>query len=238
MRSSRACVLSAPVVIVAVCLALLAPGVSSGAEPRGPEALWDAYPLKPRAAPRTDASSTRKLPRTVAQIESAGGDFPTTTVLIALAMLGVGVVAGVRWRRAATAPAGPAAPTALRSARARAWDTLAERFDGDPWPGGAEARWRCEIVWVRGYRTSRFRAVAMAPGRGRKHVLASTAPFPWTFKEEPDAELAKCRVPLEELATRLRHAGWESTDPGNDWWKARFVWTRPEPPPEGGIDER
>jgi hypothetical protein len=234
--------ISLPVVAMAICLALLAPGAASAAKQHGPKALWDAYPLTPRGAERTDASS-RNVPRAVAQIETAGSSFPITTVLIAVAMLGVGVVAGRRWRRlagasAATVTTAPPAMARLKPARARPWDTLAELFDGRPWAGDAEAHWRCEIIWVSGYRTSRFRAVAMAPGRRRRQVLASTAPFPWMFRSDPDPERAKFRVAVQGLATRLRNRGWESTDPGDDWWNARFVWTRPEPPPKGGIDER
>jgi hypothetical protein len=58
------------------------------------------------------------------------------------------------------------------------------------------------------------------------------------WRADPDAERAKYRVPVQALASKLREAGWESTDPGDHWWNARFVWTRPGPPPRGGLDER
>jgi hypothetical protein len=104
-----------------------------------------------------------------------------------------------------------------------------DRFGRVPWPAGTEVRWRCEITRHLGLVHADFRAVAHEPGRRRPVEIARTCTHtrPGWGVEAPEAELTDA---VQELASALRHAGWEPVRQGRDWFAARFVWLRPEPP--------
>ena len=138
---------------------------------------------------------------------------------------------------ASTAP-----PEVARAPRRRAPSPA----DADPWTdvalqlaaepavavADAEARWSCRIRWRSGWRTSRFEAIAMPPGRKRGPCIAASPGFSWTFKADPDPELPAIRAAVAGLRSELLAAGWAPAGLGRQWYAHRFAWTRDEDPPE------
>ncbi|HEX2032013.1 MAG TPA: hypothetical protein VHL78_11535, partial [Actinomycetota bacterium] len=103
-----------------------------------------------------------------------------------------------------------------------AWDPgEAER----PWPEAAEL-WSCQIDWKPGYRKSTFRAMAAAPGARKRRPIAESAPIRWTLMGDADPDVPEVVAALRDLIAAVEAAGWERTDPGNDWFQQRFLWRR------------
>jgi hypothetical protein len=207
--------------IIAAGLCLAGP-VPAALGDSNPQALWDSYPLKPSDA-KTRAKVRAIERRTPIADRSAGGTGLPVAGLLVVAGLVAGAVAVRRLR--------PAAQRLLdRAPELHPTDPVAGWFYRVPWPREAESRWRSEIVWCSGYRTSRFRAVVMAPGRRRRRTLKRSCAYRWMLRWEPDPERAAFRIPFEQLITTLMDEGWQPTKPGPKWWSVRFVWTRPGAP--------
>jgi hypothetical protein len=205
---------------VGLCLAVPAPAALGDSNPH---ALWDAYPLKPGDA-KTRAKVERAIARQgpIADRGAGGTGFPVIALLVV-----AGIVGGALVLRRVR----PAAHRLLaRAPEVHPSDAVAGWFERVPWPGEAEARWRSEIIWCSGYRTSRFRAVVIAPGRHRRRTLKRTCAYRWMFRWDPDPARAAFRVPFERLINDLMAEGWQPTKPGPKWWSARFVWNRPGAP--------
>ena len=170
---------------------------------------------------------------------------------------------GEAWyaRRYAWAPEPPPAPAArpapattavtappevARAPRRRApspaaadpWTDVALQLAAEPAVAMEDAgtRWSCRIRWRSGWRTSRFEAIAMPPGRKRGPCIAASPAFSWTFKADPDPELPAIRAAVAGLRSELLAAGWAPAGIGRQWYAHRFAWTRDEGPPETATD--
>jgi hypothetical protein len=93
-------------------------------------------------------------------------------------------------------------------------------------------RWRCRIRWRAGWRSSRFEAIVMPPGKKRGPCIAASAEFAWTFKADPDPGLPEVRAAVAALRAELRAAGWEPAGIGRQWYAHRFAWTSDDDPPD------
>jgi hypothetical protein len=127
-------------------------------------------------------------------------------------------------------PAGPSLPRTLEHASA---EPLPEGWRPWrwPWPEGTEALWRCEIVWDAGYRSSRFRAVVLKPGRfHRPQPITASEEFRWLLKEDPETTDPQYVEAVRAMTQELVDAGWEPTERGSRWWSRRFVSHGDEPP--------
>jgi hypothetical protein len=207
------------IAVAGLCLAVAPPVALGDSNPR---ALWDSYPLNASNA-KTRAKVRAIERRTPIAERSAGGTgFPIVGLLVVVGVVGGALV--VRRVR-------PVAHRLLdRAPDVHPSDPVAGWFDRVPWPREAESRWRTEIVWCSGYRTSRFRAVVMAPGRHRRRTLKRSCAYRWMFRWDPDPSRAAFRVPFEQLIADLMNEGWQPTAPGPKWWSVRFVWPRPGAP--------
>ncbi len=124
-------------------------------------------------------------------------------------------------------PPAPPPPRAKPAARAQA-PVIAPRV---AWPEGTEAAWRCEITWHSGYLRSEFRAQVNAPGARRRRAVATSPSFKNLMKDPADVPRPELASAVRDLAIALEAQGWTSVQRGGRWYRLRFVWTRPEPPP-------
>ncbi len=92
-----------------------------------------------------------------------------------------------------------------------------------PWPE-AESEWTCEIDWKAGYRKSAFRAMAAAPGPGRRRPIAESTPIRWTLMAEPEPPTPEMVKAVKAIVAGLEAAGWERTGAGGAWYALRFLW--------------
>lgn len=133
--------------------------------------------------------------------------------------------------RTAVAARPAAAPPPPPSEAADPWtDVALELADEAVVPDAAE-RWRCRIRWRAGWRSSRFEAMAMPPGRKRGPCIAASPEFNWTFKADPDPALPEVRSAIAALRSELRAAGWVPAGIGRQWYAHRFAWTGDDDPP-------
>jgi hypothetical protein len=109
-------------------------------------------------------------------------------------------------------PQAPAAGPARRFARVA------------PWPEEADQLWTCELDWKAGYRKAAFRAMAGAPGGGKRRPLGESAPVKWALKTEPEPPTPELAVRVRSLVDALEAAGWEHIGRGRHWYEQRFVW--------------
>jgi hypothetical protein len=100
-----------------------------------------------------------------------------------------------------------------------------------PWPAGTSDAWRCEIEWVAGYRTSRFRVVVRGPGCRRGRVIARSRAFRWLLNGAPKPQRTDHVEAVGSLAVALVAAGWEPIEPGTHWYARRYVWPGAKTPP-------
>jgi hypothetical protein len=100
------------------------------------------------------------------------------------------------------------------------------------WPDDTGALWRCEIRWHGGWRTSRFEALAVPPGKKRGPRVAASPEIKWMLMGDPDPKLPSVRTALVELRAALRTAGWEPAGRGRHWYALRFAWRGEGPPPD------
>ena len=131
------------------------------------------------------------------------------------------------WAAATAAPAPATAP-----ARAEPAPVKARFVRPVEWPAGSETLWRCEIKWHAGYVNSRFEAVAHAPKRRRRAVVAQSDVYKWLLMGDPGEGVAAYTKEITALAARLTAAGWEPAGRGRHWYELRFLWRREGPPPE------
>jgi hypothetical protein len=129
------------------------------------------------------------------------------------------------------APASPAAPLsnapeALRPPDAEPEPVVpARRFArAQPWPEEAETLWTCEIAWKAGYLKSTFRAMAGAPGSGRRKSIGESPSLRWTLMTDPEPPTPEMIASVKALVSALVAAGWERTGTGAAWYAQRFVW--------------
>jgi hypothetical protein len=162
-------------------------------------------PAKPRAdAPLADAP---EVPRAQPPSKPADRRAPLETAPEAL-------------QAPATPPASapPPAPPADVSPPAR-------RFARPvPWPEEAAQLWTCEIAWKAGYRKSTFRAMAGAPGPGRRHSIGESAAVRWTLMGEPEPPTPELAIRVRAVVEALEAAGWEHIGRGKVWYAQRFIW--------------
>ena len=138
-------------------------------------------------------------------------------------------------RRDARPPRRAAAPTPLSDApealRAGAGApepepvVPARRFArAQPWPEEAETLWTCEIAWKAGYLKSAFRAMAGAPGGGRRKSIGESPSLRWTLMTDPEPPTTEMIASVKVLVSALVAAGWERAGAGTSWYAQRFVW--------------
>jgi hypothetical protein len=129
---------------------------------------------------------------------------------------------------APTSPAAPlsSAPEALRRPEAEPEPVVpARRFArARPWPEEAETLWTCEIAWKAGYVKSTFRAMAGAPGSGRRKSIGESPSLRWTLMTDPEPPTPEMIASVKALVSALVAAGWERTGTGTAWYAQRFVW--------------
>jgi hypothetical protein len=102
------------------------------------------------------------------------------------------------------------------------------------WPKGSDTLWRCQIVWESGRGLSRFRAVAIEPGRfARPRPIMQSKELRWTMKSDPETTDPQYLEAVRSMTQELIDAGWEPIDRGSRWWSRRFVSHREQPP---GLD--
>lgn len=100
------------------------------------------------------------------------------------------------------------------------------------WADGTHVMWRCEVTWADGYARSRFRAIAYPPGKRRGRAVAESESFHWMPNAAPDPRNPEQVTEARRLADALLAAGWLPTEPGPEWYAARFVWPGPGAPPD------
>ncbi len=136
-------------------------------------------------------------------------------------------------RRDARPPRRAAAPTPLSDApealRAGAPEpepvVPARRFArAQPWPEEAETLWTCEIAWKAGYLKSAFRAMAGAPGGGRRKSIGESPSLRWTLMTDPEPPTPEMIASVKVVVSALVAAGWERAGVGTSWYAQRFVW--------------
>jgi hypothetical protein len=93
-----------------------------------------------------------------------------------------------------------------------------------PWPDDADELWTCELDWKAGYRKANFRAMAGAPGAGKRRPLAESAPVRWALMSEPEPPTPELALRVRALVEALEAAGWEHIGRGPHWYEQRFVW--------------
>jgi hypothetical protein len=93
-----------------------------------------------------------------------------------------------------------------------------------PWPEDAETLWTCEIAWKAGYLKSTFRAMAGAPGGGRRKSIAESPSLRWTLMTDPEPPTSEMIASVKVLVSALLAAGWERAGAGTSWYEQRFVW--------------
>jgi hypothetical protein len=62
--------------------------------------------------------------------------------------------------------------------------------------------------------------------------VATGATFKWLLMAEPNPKSPEIIAEVKRLAAALEDAGWEPAGEGAEWFARRYVWRRPEPPPE------
>jgi hypothetical protein len=126
------------------------------------------------------------------------------------------------------APAAPLseAPEALRAAEPEPEPAVpARRFArARPWPDEAETLWTCEIAWKAGYLKSTFRAMAGAPGAGRRKSIGESPSLRWTLMTDPEPPTPEMIASVKVLVSALVEAGWERAGAGTSWYAQRFIW--------------
>jgi hypothetical protein len=196
--------------------------VEASAHGRPPIVITESTPLK---WPPSDTGSVSALSETIERLTKS--------------LLAAGWKAlpdGNAWyaKRFSWVPVAPAEPPAAEPPAAgpaagpggrRPWSKPA-------WPEGTEELWRCEIAWSEGYARSRFRAVAYAPGKKRGRTIGESPPFKWMLNAPPDPRSAEQIAEARRLAAAVASAGWARTEPGAEWYAARFVWRHPGSPPD------
>ena len=101
----------------------------------------------------------------------------------------------------------------------------ARRFArAQPWPEDAETLWTCEIAWKAGYLKSAFRAMAGAPGGGRRKSIGESPSLRWTLMTDPEPPTPEMIATVKVLVSALVAAGWERAGVGTSWYAQRFVW--------------
>jgi hypothetical protein len=93
-----------------------------------------------------------------------------------------------------------------------------------PWPQEAAALWTCEIDWKSGYRKSMFRAMAAAPGAGKRQALGESAPVRWALMGEPEPPTPELALRVRAMVDALERAGWQHIGRGPHWYAQRFLW--------------
>jgi hypothetical protein len=93
-----------------------------------------------------------------------------------------------------------------------------------PWPKEAETLWTCEIAWKAGYLKSTFRAMAGAPGGGRRKSIGESPSLRWTLMTDPEPPTSEMIASVKILVSALIEAGWEQVGAGTSWYAQRFVW--------------
>jgi hypothetical protein len=78
----------------------------------------------------------------------------------------------------------------------------------------------CVIEWWRGYFTSDFYAVSMAPD-GRTHAAARSRSFPWQ-RSEPPPPTGVAAEAHADLVADLAAEGWEEASGGTPWYRTRL----------------
>ena len=118
------------------------------------------------------------------------------------------------------------APEALRAGAPEPEPVVpARRFArAQPWPEDAETLWTCEIAWKAGYLKSAFRAMAGAPGGGRRKSIGESPSLRWTLMTDPEPPTPEMIATVKVLVSALVAAGWERAGVGTAWYAQRFVW--------------
>jgi hypothetical protein len=93
-----------------------------------------------------------------------------------------------------------------------------------PWPKEAETLWTCEIAWKAGYLKSTFRAMAGAPGGGRRKSIGESPSLRWTLMTDPEPPTSEMIASVKVLVSALIDAGWEQAGAGTSWYAQRFIW--------------
>ena len=145
------------------------------------------------------------------------------------------------WEPEVPAPAPPPREPRTRRPRpvqtaADPWTDAALQLEERPVIPDAGARWSCRIRWQAGWRSSRFEAIAVPPGRKRGTPIAASTGFEWTFKADPDPDLPAVRAAVAALRSELLAAGWAPAGIGRQWYAHRFAWTGDGDPPQPGDD--
>ena len=222
-------------------------GARSNLRPPDPDAPWTAeiawHEAEDRASFRVEARTVNGPPVPIAKsrpLEWPPSDARAVEALtrtaerLAAALLASGwqqLPDGDAWYAKrfawnATAEPAPPRPAPRRAPRPR------RQQQQRAWADGTHVMWRCEVSWANGYAPSRFRAIAYPPGKRRGRAVAESESFRWMPNAAPDPRNPEQVTEARRLADALLAAGWLPTEPGPEWYAARFVWPGPGAPPD------
>jgi hypothetical protein len=219
----------------------------------------------PDPAPTPTPAPTRAASGAASGLTPRGreGELEVATVIVAAAIacgLGFATMSLLLRRRtmsqrpavataASPSAAAPARPPRKRqpdpapAAPARMQDVVLDRGERfarrQAWPKDAAQLWRCEIEWKAGYRNSAFRAMARAPGAGKRSAIGEAPALSWMLMADPEPPTPELANRVGALMAALASAGWEHIGCGERWYSQRFIWRQDvEPRPLAPLTER